>query len=381
MDLDFLQVERPRLSRRRGPLNVYQLLGLSGSELAADQTLGYFLDPRERHGLGGALVDALLSLLEGGPVLGAAGRVPGSPLLVSRFTGSTQWNVERQIAVAPPESAHTALSWAGIMDLYLTNDERNVAIVIENKIAAPLNNPLESYVHHALDEGYATVLLVVLAPYKHALDEKCKRWITRAVTYEALFERLGELSPLHSRAALTSSLDVRRSFDLLEQFREIRQRSAKPMAYSNDAEFVNGFRRLLSSHDAAIGEFFDAVQTINRLFRERSERLEPLVRSQLEALGIQTDWESHSHQNARWVYAWNAYHLLDSDNSVELILTPDPKRAGPITVKAYPGRTYKLYPEFDHVTFEVDWGASDEEVAEAFSAVVRRLVAEHPTGS
>lgn len=381
VDLDFLQVELPRLTRRHGPLNVYQLLGLAGSELAADQTLGYFLDPRERHGMGNALVDALLSLLEGKPLLAAAGIDLGSSFLAGRCVGSARWRVERQVAVAAPQDPRGALSWAGIMDLYLTNHELNVAVIIENKIGAPLNNPLESYVRHALDERYTTVLLVVLAPYEHKLDEEHQRWVTRAITYGALFERMGKLSPIGSQDSPDSDLDVRRSLDLLEQFRELRERSAKSMGYSNDSEFVRGFRQLLSDHDTAIGEFFEAVQTINRLFRERSKRLEPLVRDQLEALGIRTDWESHSHQNARWVYAWNAYHLVDSDNSIELIMSPDPMRAGPITVKAYPGRTYKLYPEYDHITFGVDWQASDEEVAEAFTAVLRRLVAQHPRGS
>ena len=96
---------------------------------------------------------------------------------------------------------------------------------------------------------------------------------------------------------------------------------------------------------------------------------------------MNTGWEAHGQQTARWVVAWNAYHLVQSNNSIELIMTPDPKRAGPITVKAYPRRTYKLYPNYDHITFGVDWQASDEEVAEAFIAVVRRLVQEHPEGS
>lgn len=84
MDLDFLDVQRPRLAKRRGLVNMYHLLGLSASESAADQTLAYFFDPGERHGMGSALVDALVSLLDGHPTLGAGGRLPESGLVADR---------------------------------------------------------------------------------------------------------------------------------------------------------------------------------------------------------------------------------------------------------------------------------------------------------
>lgn len=381
MDLDFLDVELPRLAKRRDLLNLYDLFGLSGSERAADQTLAYFLDPSERHGMGGALVDALLSLLRGDPVLGADGRGHNASFLEDPFVGSSEWSVGCQVPVTAPETAHSALSWAGIMDLYLTNDALGIAVIIENKIGAPLNNPLESYVRHAVAQGYSTVLLAVLAPYRHTLDDEPTRWATAAITYPALFERLRETFAFADHSLSDSSLDVRRSLDLLQQFREIRERSAATMEYSSEAEFVNGFRQMLSGRETAVDEFFNAVKQVNRLVRERSRRMEPLIRERLHPAGVETGWEAHGESTQRWVYAWNAYHLVDSDNSIELIMTPDPSRAGPITVKAYPGRTYKNYPDFDHITFGVNWQSSDEEVADAFLGVLARLLQGHPRGS
>lgn len=382
VDLDFLDVKLPPLAKRRGPVNVFHLLELSKSEHAADQTLAFFLDPSERHGMGGALVDTLLSLLGDGPVLDAGGRIPESRFACEQFLGSSEWSVDRQVAVTAPESARSALTWPGIMDVYLTNRALSIAVVIENKIDAPLHNPLESYVRHAVAEGYSTVLLAVLAPYELTLDGEHARWATRGITYRALFERMRETSALSDRPLGDSNLDVRRSLDLLQQFRETRERGAMTMDYTNDADFVNKFRQMLSGHEPAVEEFFEAVQTMNQLIRQRSKRLEPLIREQLNTLGVETDWEAHAAGNNKgWAYAWNAYHLVESKNSIELIMTPDPRRASPITAKAYPGREYEIYRDFDHIPFGVEWHASDEEVAEGFIVVVRKLIQEDPARS
>ncbi len=225
-----------------------------------------------------------------------------------------------------------------------------IAVVIENKIGAALNNPLESYVRHAAAAGYKTVLLTALAPYPVRLSSAQIPWVTRALTYEELFTQLEieqtslDTSPGDRDAA------VLRSLDLLDQFREIRQRGARAVDYTNEARYVNDFRQRLSGHAEAVTEFFTAVATINKLFRARSARLEPLIRERLAEAGLTPDWEAHSGHvgKDKWVRAWNAYHLVDSDNSVELIMTPDPRQASPITFKAYPGRSYKYYDDYDH---------------------------------
>lgn len=380
MDLDFLDVELPRLARRRTLVNVFDVVGLSGSERAADQTLAYFFDPGERHGMGSTFVDAFLSLLSGQAVLGDAGLLHDAPFAEGPFLGSSEWTVGSQVPVAAPQIPHGELGSPGIMDLYLTNDALGIAVVIENKIDAPLDNPLETYARHAV-EGYSTVLLAVLAPYQHALSDEQARWVSRVITYQALFERLREMTEFTDHLADDSSIDVRRSLELLDQFQEVRERSANTVDYASEAQFVNAFRQQLSGREGAVDEFFNAVTQVNRLFRERSRRLEPLIRERLEVAEVETGWEAHGENNQRWVYAWNAYQLGDSGNSIELIMTPDPGLPGPITVKAYPGRTNRPYPDFDHITFGVDWQSSDEEVADAFLGVLARLLQDHPRGS
>jgi hypothetical protein len=378
MDLSFLDQPMPRLKQPRGVINLYDVLEQAGLELAADRTLAYFFAPEERHGMGTAMLDAFLKLVDGAPLLGAEGRLPdvfdSSPTMKS-----SGWTVDRQVTAPTPSESQGELGWQGFIDLYLTNRDLDIAIIIENKIGASLANPLESYVRHAVDEGYGTVLLAVLAPYEHPLDEKTSRWTSRAVTYSGLFQAMRTASATPPPGA--SDTNQRRSADLLEQFQEIRERTGHAVDYAIEAEFVGQFRETLEGHASALKDFFDAQQKINKLYRQRSERLGPLIDERLLLAGLEKNWESHSYNTNTWTYAWNAYRLTESDNSVELILSPDPKYAGAITAKAYPGRSYKLYPGLDHVTLGVDWINTDEEIADAFVALTIRVASEHPQGS
>lgn len=290
--------------------------------------------------------------------------------------GAYGWRVDRQVSAAQVTEPLTEFSWPGIIDVYLTNDELNLAIVIENKVGAALHNPLESYVGHAVEDGYETVMLAVLAPYPHTLRGDESSWVSRAITYASLFERLGE-----TEDADTTDVNLQRSAELLRQFREIRERSPLVTDYTREADFLNEFRNLLLGREKALSQFFQAQVDANKLCRARSKNLEPLIRERLDKVGLRTGWESTSSVPGRWATAWNAYHLIDSNNSVELILTPDPNRAGPITAKAYPGRTYKLYPGLDHVLIGVQWGDPDEDVADAFIAFAQRVVKAHPFGA
>jgi hypothetical protein len=375
MDLSLLDQPMPRLERPRAVVNVYDVLEQNGSELAADRTLAYFFSPEERHGMGTAMLDAFLDILHGAPLLGADGHRP-ELFDSSRFTGLVGWSVDRQVTAPTPSESRGELGWPGIIDIYLTNRDHDVAVIVENKIGATLDNPLESYVRHAVDEGYGTVVLTVLAPYAHPLDEKTSRWTSRAVTYGGLFQSLRAASATPAPDA--NDTNRRRSADLLEQFQEIRERRGPAMDYANEAEFVAQFRETLEGHASALKEFFDTQQTVNKLYRQRSERLKPLIEERLQLAGLQKDWESHSYNTNTWTYAWNAYRLSESDNSVELVLSPDPQYAGPITAKAYPGRSYRLYPDLDHITLGVDWSSADEQIADAFVAYALRVAREHP---
>jgi hypothetical protein len=379
VDLSFLDTKMPRLKRRRAQVNVYDLLGLAGSELAADQTLAYFFDPEERHGMGTAMVDALLSLLNGASLLSATGTTTEA-FIADAYLEAGGWSVDRQVSAGDPEDGLSTLSWQGVIDIYLTNRELALAIVIENKIGATLNNPLESYVRHALDEEYGTVLLVVLAPYQHSLTEETSRWVSRALTYGALFTSMRAAAERSEGGSVTSDINGQRSIALLEQFQEIRERSGDVQDYTTEAKFVDGFREALEGRQEALSEFFETQKQVNRIYRQRSERLRPLIDERLKQAGLASGWEAHGHQSGHWAYAWNAYELIESANSVELILSPDPLYAGPITAKAYPGRTYKYFPESGHISIGVSWASPDEDVADAFVSFALGVAAAHPTG-
>jgi hypothetical protein len=380
VDVSFLDVRLPALKRPRALLNFYDLLGLSGSELAADQTLAYFFDPQERHGMGTAMVDSLLLLLSRAPLLGAYGRVPETFDPVA-FLGAPGWSIDRQVTAADPGEGVSTLKWSGIIDIYLTNRQLDLAIIVENKIGASLHNPLESYVRHAIDEGYGTVLLTVLAPYEHSLNNEASEWVSRPLTYGALFESMRTTSGKLDHDAAISDSNRRRSAELLEQFQEIRERRGITVDYASEAEFVNQFRQALKGRESALEEFFAAQQKINKIYRQRSELLRPLIDERLENHGLATGWEAHGHQSGRWTYAWNAYNLTESNHSVELILTPDPTRTGPITAKAYPGRDYKIYPNFDHIPIGVDWSSPNEDIADSFIGFALQVIKEHPHAS
>lgn len=372
MDFSFLDNPMPRLAPRRQVLNFYDLLGLSGSEQAADRTLAFFLDPDERHGTGTRFVDALLRTLDGAPTLDRGG------LREVRFDASTSigtggWRVDVQVSVDQVTDPLTALNGAGIIDLYLTNDELDLAIVIENKVGAPLRNPLESYVRHAV-EDHGTVLLVVLAPYRLHLDGEEALWVSGPITYADLFDQLGEPT-----GADTADVNLERSADLLRQFREIRERSRLVTDYTREARFIDEFRSALAGREQALSEFFEVQRDINKMCRTRSENLQTVIGERLAKEGLAIDSQWQGHYSSRWAYTWNAYHLMESNNTVELILTPDPKLSGPILAKAYSGRRIvKLYPEFDHIPIGVRWAAPDEDVAEAFVEFALQVVEAHP---
>lgn len=339
--------------------------------------MAYFLDPEERHGLGTAMVDALLKQLHGGPKLDSAGAIPNQPFDCEAFLGSREWEVKRQVPATRPDVVIGDLSWTGRIDVYLTNDELGIAVVVENKIEAAVNNPLESYVRRAALD-YDTVVLAILAPYGARLSDAQEPWVTKAVTYDNLLTQLDEEQSVGDPVA--EDADVQRSLDLLDQFREVRQRGRGTVDYTNEAKYVSEFRQLVSEHADSVAEFFSAVSKVNKLVRARSARLEPLIAERLTAAGLETSWESHSGNigKSKWVYAWNAYHLVDSDTSVELIMTPDPSIPAPITFKAYPGRSYAYYEDFKHIPIGVGWEAADAAIADAFLRTVGELLRRHP---
>ena len=368
----------PKLTRSPRPVNVFELVGQTRSEGAADRILAYFLEPSERHGLGSLVIDALLATLDGAPLLGREGRRKET-LNSSQLQATTGWVVQRQVRASSVDDVdRTALGWSGIIDLYLTHQELGVAIIVENKIDAVLSNPLASYANHALGEGYELVVLAVLAPYEHDLNSDQARWVSRPITYSAL---LGEVEAglptfLASDEALYDE-DTSRSLAILHQFIEVRKDTTVAQDYNAEAQYINEFRAVRADNSRQIDEILDAVQEVNQFTKARSKRLEPLLRERLDTAGLQTGWEAHGASSERWPLAWNAYQFAETDISVELLMSQNPRFDEPIFIKAYPGRTYKLFPDLDNVPLGTDWSSTDEEIADAFVARVLDVLKSH----
>ena len=86
-------------------------------------------------------------------------------------TDAHEWEIETQVRY---------------VDLYITNKDADLAIIVENKINAPLGNPIKKYVRHALREGNSNVVMVVLAPdEREHMDQKMRPWVSASITYTA----------------------------------------------------------------------------------------------------------------------------------------------------------------------------------------------------
>lgn len=367
----------PTLRRPQRPVNIFELLAVTTAESSADLVLAYFLDPNERHGLGSIGVDALLTILDGAPLIGSSGRRDAT-IDAAVVLGSPAWSVQPQIRAASVDDDLDVLGRNGIIDLYLTNRELDVAIIIENKINAPLNNPLASYASFALNEGYGSVMLAVLAPREISLNRAQERWVSSSITYSALLGELGAYLALRADpAGDVASEDARRSLDILQQFMEVRKDTAVAQDYSAEAQFIDEFRAVRAGNSAEIDDILNKVDQVNQLTKARSKRLESLVRERLDELNVHTSWEAHGANSGRWPLCYNAYLFSASNVGVELLMSQDPNREEPIFIKAYPGRSYKLYPDADNVPLGVNWAATDEEIADTFVMRAQEIIAKH----
>lgn len=353
LDLSFLDVPLGSTLPASRPVNVYEILSEGWRETRVDMTLQFFLDPTERHGLGPMVLDALLRALDGAPVIGRHGRTATS-FVAEDAIGSDAWEISTQ---------------AAYIDVFATNADLGIAVVIENKIGHQLNNPLDRYAQHALNtDQIAAVLVVVLAPERRTAKGSQGVWLSRAITYSELSEEIKRSPGLIEHLLSPASIDQRRSLDLLQQFFEARNGGMKMTDLSTEAARLNEWRDLLDTHGAAINQFLEARRRAGRLIRDRNKRLTPLIAERLEAVGLRVDWESHSGDNDR--ETWNAYHFPETDWSVELKLSLDPTMAS-IFVFDYSGRAYT------HQTIEplgLEWVTTDEGVADVFVVRVQYIL-------
>lgn len=110
--------------------------------------------------------------------------------------------------------------------------------------------------------------------------------------------------------------------------------------------------------------------------RRRGVRLSELIGGRLAANGDLAStfvWQPNGAQAGAWVG-----FRLGGGNAIELVMRWTQKYGVKLEVKAYPDRPQALYADFDHLPLGLGWWASDDEVAEAFLAMVARLREAHP---
>lgn len=347
MDFSFLDFSSPALSTRVRPVNVYEILRDGWRETRVDMTLQFFLDPNERHGLGSLVIDALLRLLDGAPLIGPGGISVGA-FDSAEHVGSDAWEIWTQME---------------FIDVYAVNRELDLAIVLENKIGHVLDNPLNQYAETAFADGVSKVLVVVLAPQKREAPSGLGSWLSASVTYDDLGAQVKHAPGLLEHLLAPVDLDQRRSLDLLQQFFEARSGGPAVSELANEEARVEAWRKHMKAHQAAV-EAFQRMQTeMRRLLRSRNSRLTPLIAERLDEKGFEPGWEAHSGYGDD---VWNAYHFPAIDWSIELKLSTKPDLPT-MYVQLYPGRDYK---RLEIEELGLSWSESDEALADTF---VRRI--------
>lgn len=361
LDLSFLDFSFTAPSLRPRPVNVYEILREGWRETRVDMTLQFFLDPKERHGLGSLVIDALLICLDGAPTIGPAGKID-RPLVAVDCQGSGGWQVGTQV---------------GFIDVLVTNSDLGVALVLENKIGHQLNNPLDRYAQFASSLGdFSTVVVAVLAPEHRSAAVDMDAWLSRSITYAELAEAIKRMPALVDYLLSPSDRDQRRSLELLQQFLEARSGDQDMSDLTAEATKLGEWRKLTDDHREAIAKFDEARRSIARMLRTRNKSLADPLTERITQAGLKVSWESHGN-DPRGTECWNAYCFSPEDWSIELKLTSVPTLPA-IFVFDYRGRTYK---DARIEPLGLEWTATDEQIAETFVARVKSILEEVRTGT
>lgn len=370
LDLSFLEADFSALKTPSRAVNVFDIAGFPRWETVASNVLAFFLDPVERHQLGTLVIDSLLACLEGAPTLTGGGRAVGDVFQAQEFLGATDWIVQTEFMTDDQRR----------IDLYLTNDVLGLAIVIENKVDAVVNNPFRSYVTRAARD-YPKVLCVVLSPTHRRAAKEDSEWVSAAMTYDELFDKLSK-----SLAAGRADADSR-SADLLDQFIENLSERQRTMDHAREATVLDAYWSAIEGKEAHVEEYFRAITKVNEVLKARGRTLFDEISAQLGergllregwfTLGMDHGW---GRADGRVTIAYVAFQLVDL-NCIELMLGNHPQATWKgFAVKGYRDRNRPdaLYDDFHHVPLDVAWMSSDEEVIDAFIATVERLMLAHP---
>lgn len=365
----FLQHDFSLLHAPQRPVNVFELSGFPRWETVASRILAYFLDPQDpRHRLGAAGADALLMLLDGASTIAVAGR-PAVALEAAPMMGSRAWVVETEASTDDGNR----------IDILMTNDEFDLAIAIENKLDASINNPFESYVMRA-GAAHSNVVSVVLAPTRRTLPERGARWISRALTYDEFFDQFREV--------LEDVVDAdTRSLELLTQFIENTSEKEQRVSASSEADMLEQFWSATAGRDSQLGEFFKALARVNKTLRRRAEALDAVIRGELVSQELlSSSWvvagndRAWGRSDGRVAVIYVAYELV-SGNCIELMVGQYPgKEWTGFAIKAYPSRSNAgaMYSDFNHVPLSARWRDPDVDIAAEFLRSVTDLELKHP---
>lgn len=354
------------------PVNVFELSGFPRWETVASNVLAFFFDPNERHGLGTLFVDALLTVIDGAPVVGHNG-VEAATVSTSEYLGSTEWAVVTEQATADSKR----------IDVYLTNDTLGVAVIIENKLDAAVFNPFDAYARHAIQD-YPTTLSVVLAPTRRSAastDVVERMWTSAALTYDDLFDRVRPELESADRGADP------RSVDLLWQFIENTSERRTRMDAVAEGETLDAFWGALRGKEDSFVAFFRALDGVNQILKRRAERLRVEVVERLEVLGIVPDDafvvagidHTWGRREGLAAIVYLGFHLPNRVG-VELMLGFIPERRQyEFTVKAYADRrkSNKCLPDYDHIPFAAAYADTDADIADRFVALTEELLERH----
>jgi len=353
------------------PVNVFELSGFPRWETVASRVLAYFLDPRDpRHRLGSAGVDALLTLLNGATTLPLSGKEPMA-LTADQLRGSREWTVETESPTSEGKR----------IDILLTNDEHDLAIAIENKLDAAVNNPFESYARRA-GRDQSNVVTVLLAPTHRTLPNHDPRWVSAQLTYDEFFAHFVR------RIEDVTDPDPR-SLDLLRQFIENTSEKEQRVNASADADMLEQFWAATAGRGSGLGEFFEALTRVNTVLRRRAKLLDTIIQGELQARGLLNDaWmvagndRAWGRSDGRVAIVYVAYELT-SGNCVELMVGQHPAQDWTgFAIKAYPNRRKPgaMYGDFTHRPLRSRWRDPDSDIASEFIRSVEDLERRYPRG-
>lgn len=358
-------------------VNVYEILRDGYKESRVDLTLLYFLDPTERHGLGSVVIDALLQLLDGA----AEHTIEGSQGLfdASRAVGSSDWEIETQ---------------AEYIDVLAVNSELGLAIVLENKINAPLDNLLESYKERALErDGVGVVLVAVLAPeVRHA--DHLSDFSFASLTYDDLIDSIRRAPALLDVALAPADLNQRRSVDLLQQFLEARAGRGAMEDLRNEMERIELIRESEALYGEGRRRYDRERRETHRLLKERRDRVQPLVTHLLsDRAGLVVREDDGPLQRRNEVRGVCGGHLEEGDAYFLCEFWPGENRDGArieikfsmgpgdetIFLQHYWGKGTKR-TEVSRGALNVDWSTSDKEIAEVYVDKLLEVKAQYDRG-